>query len=141
MSGVLAAATTAIYRLDVVIHNTSEGGGEGAYSAAAGDCTVQYASTGIFTGSTNGGSTATSPYNWLKTGLASTAEILFHQSGGTAVTGAALDTWLNLSTNRGVNLSWPGGAGSNGATLQVSVRDSFGNTLVNAVTITLATHP
>ena len=134
----LAAARADITAL---VHDTGEGGGEGSYDAAAGSCTVTFANTGVFSGS-KATSTATSPYNWLTSGLPANAEIFFHQTSGTAVTGAALDTWLNCGTSRSLSLSWPGGAGSSTATIQVSIRDAIsGNVKVSAESIVLNTHP
>lgn len=127
--------------ISVLVHNTAEGGTEGSYDAAAGTCAVTFASTGVFTGS-KATSAATSPYNWLVSGLAADAEIFFHQVSGTAVTGATLDTWLVLSSSRSLNLAWPGGAGSSSASIQVSIRDRVTTTVkVSAVTIALSTHP
>lgn len=128
--------------VSVLVHNTSEGGSEGVYVAAAGSCSINFANTGQFTGTTSGGGAGTSPYNWLLSGLAADAEILIHQVSGTAVTGIALDTWLALGTSRGCSLAWPGGVSSSGATIQVSVRDRIsGNVKVNAVTLVMNTHP
>lgn len=127
--------------VSVLVHNVAEGGGEGAYDFGAGSCSIQFANTGVFTGSKVSGS-ATTPYNWLISGLASDAEIFIHQVSGTAVTGIALDTWLALSASRGCSLAWPGGVSSSSATITVSIRDRISaNVLVNAVTLVLNTHP
>jgi hypothetical protein len=127
--------------ISVLVHHTGEGGGEGSYDAAAGACGISFANTGVFTGSKST-STATSPYNWLVSGLAADAEIFFHQVSGTAVTGATLDTWLVLSSTRALSLAWPGGAGSSSAVVQVSIRDRVSGTVkVSAVSIAMATHP
>jgi hypothetical protein len=125
----------------VLVHHTGEGGGEGVYAAAAGDCSVLFQATGVFSGTTGGGGTGTSPYNWLVSGVNSEVQIFFHVTSGT-LTGAAQDTWLTLSSDRGVNLAWPGGVGTSGANVEVSMRDAVtGVVLVNAVQIQMATHP
>jgi hypothetical protein len=124
----------------VLVHNTSEGGTEGSYDSAGIDCNASFANTGVFVGS-KATSGATSPYNWLISGLAADAEIFVHQVAGAAVSGIALDTWLVLSTSRAITLAWPGGVG-NSATVQVSIRDRVtGIVKVNAVTLALTTHP
>lgn len=125
----------------VLVHHTGEGGGEGAYDAAAGSCGITFANTGVFTGSKVTAS-GTTPYNWLISGVVGDAEIFFHQVSGSAVGGAALDTWLVLSTTRALTLTWPGGLSSSNAVIQVSIRDRVTGTVkVSAVSISMATHP
>jgi hypothetical protein len=125
----------------VLVHHTGEGGGEGVYVAAAGDCSVLFQENGIFSGTTDGGGTGTSPYNWLVSGQNTDVEIFFHVTSGT-LTGATQDTWLVLSSDRGVNLSWPGGVGTSGGVVEVSMRDAVTQALlIDAVELQLATHP
>lgn len=127
--------------ISALVHNTGEGGGEGSYDAAAGACGISFANTGVFTGS-KVSSSGTTPYNWLVSGLAADAEIFFHQTSGTAVSGATLDTWLVLSSTRSLSLAWPGGVSSSNANIQVSIRDRITGTVkVSAVTVAMATHP
>jgi len=127
--------------ISVLVHNVTEGGGEGAYDSGAGPCSIQFANTGVFTGSKVSGS-ATTPYNWLVSGFVADAEIFIHQVSGTAVTGIALDTWLALSASRGCSLAWPGGVSSSSAQVNVSIRDRLsGNVKANALPLVLNTHP
>jgi len=128
--------------ISAIVHDVGEGGGQGVYVSAGGDCTITFANTGQFTGSIGGGGTGSTPYAWLLAGFAADAEILIHQVSGNAVTGIALDTWLALGTTRGCVLAWPGGVSSSGASIQVSIRDRIsGNVKCNAETLSLNTHP
>jgi hypothetical protein len=140
MSGIQQMLLGGVPQLSVLVHNTGEGGGQGVYTKAAGDSSIQFGNTGTFTASAPGSGTPS--YAWLLAGLPSQAEILIHQVSGTAVTGITLDTYLNLSTSRGCNLAWPGGAGSSTASLQISIRNAATLTvLVSAVAVTLNTNP
>lgn len=142
MSGVLQMMLGGRTAPSVLVHNTGEGGSEGAYTTDGSENrTISFNTSGQFQANSGPGNAS---YAWLLAGSSSQVDIFFHQTGGDTfnVGSSALDTWLNLGTTRGMILDWPGGVGTSTATVQVSMRDAVTLiTLVSAVTIQMSTHP
>lgn len=65
-------------------------------------------------------------------------EIFFHQNSGSTLAGAALDTWLALSTNRLISLTQTGGPATLVANLTVSIGLVGTSTAIKSATLDLS---
>lgn len=115
-------------------------GNESITGVGVGQAIINYENDGDLTGTGTGAPSST----WVNphtTTVAAFYQIFASATGDTAtLTGAALDTWLDLSSTRSWTLSAPGAPGSAVVSLAVQIREKATTIVRDTATVTLNTN-
>jgi hypothetical protein len=109
-----------------------------AYSRSQNTASFSLLSTGEFQ-ATDGGAASTQ-YNWLVAGSASSVEVRVTPTSGSFSTGTT-GAWISLASTRTYTRAWSGGMSSDSVTATVELRNAFSAVVLATATITLVATP